>query len=337
LSAIAIILLAALVSVPAWGSSTALPGTINYVEGQVSIGNQALKADSVGSAELQAGQTLTTANGRAEILLTPGIFLRLDNNSSVTMITPSLTDTRVELLKGRANVEVTEIHKENSIRIASAGASTELLKKGLYEFDADRNLVRVFDGKATVEDQGRSVDVKGGREVSLNAGDELKARKFDKDANEEDELYRWSKLRSSYLAEANNDAARMYVGNAWYGGGWYWDPWFGAYTFIPANGVFYSPFGWGFYSPSFVFGDPFFGPRFHRFVSFAPRFDPRVPRVVNGFRPAPARPVPGAGAHPAPRPGGARVPGGGFHGARGFHGGTGSHGSPGSHGAGPRH
>ena len=40
--------------------------------------------------------------------------------------------------------------------------------------------------------------------------------------------------------------------------GWYWDPWLGAYTFVPAGGVFYGPFGWGFYSPIAVYRSPFF-------------------------------------------------------------------------------
>src|SRR5215475_5744633 len=71
---------------PAWASSSppgnAVPGTLNYVEGQASIGNEALNTKSVGAAELEPGQTLATENGRAEVLLTPGIFLRLGDNSS---------------------------------------------------------------------------------------------------------------------------------------------------------------------------------------------------------------------------------------------------------------
>src|SRR5580692_908903 len=89
--------LAAFLSAPAWAdvtsAKTAVPGTLNYVEGQVSIGEQALNSKSIGNAELQQGQTLVTEKGKAEILLTPGVFLRLGNNSSVKMISSSLTDT----------------------------------------------------------------------------------------------------------------------------------------------------------------------------------------------------------------------------------------------------
>ena len=58
LNLVASFFLAAILSAPAWGATPALPGTVNYVEGQASIGSQALNAKSVGSTTLEAGQTL---------------------------------------------------------------------------------------------------------------------------------------------------------------------------------------------------------------------------------------------------------------------------------------
>jgi Fe2+ transport system protein B len=52
------------------------PGTVDYAEGQVAMGGQNLDAKSIG-AEFAKGQSITTSNGKAEILLTPGVFLRL--------------------------------------------------------------------------------------------------------------------------------------------------------------------------------------------------------------------------------------------------------------------
>jgi len=218
---------------------------------------------------LAAGQSLSTENGRAEILLTPGVFLRLDHNSSVQMVSPGLADTLLTLQKGRAMVEVADVHPENNIRIGDNGASAQLLKAGLYDFDADRGVIRVFDGKAVVQTPGRSIELNSGHELALNATGKLKARKFDKKASTDD-FYRWASLRSSYLAEANVDAARKFAGspgwadggwyaNGWYGNGWYWDPGFDSYTFVPDDGIFYDPFGWGFYSPWMAFGAPYFG------------------------------------------------------------------------------
>src|SRR5260370_36365488 len=95
----------------------------------------------------------------------------------------------------------------------------------------------------------------------------MKPEKFDKE-QVQDDLYRWSSLRSSYLAEANVDRAQDYQVGSWYGAGWDWDPYYGAYTFIPGNGIVYSPFGWGFYSPF----DVGFAPLFF-FVDFDNDFD----------------------------------------------------------------
>jgi len=188
--------LAAILVVPALGANSgthsALPGTVNYVEGQASIGNEMLDAQSVGSADLQTGQTLTTRNGKAEILLTPGVFLRLGSDSSLRMVSPNLTNTELALNRGQAMVEVDQIYKENDVRILQNGATAQLLKPGLYDFDATHQQVRVFEGRAMVEDGDRTVTVKGGHEVALNGEGKLKARSFDKNLAQSDDLYRWS-------------------------------------------------------------------------------------------------------------------------------------------------
>lgn len=283
LVAVAGLLLATSVSVPVGGqiqnSQPARPGSINYVEGQASIGNVPVSPNSVGSVELGRGQSLTTQAGKVEILLTPGVFLRVADNSTVKMISPDLANTEVDLEKGRAMVEALDIHKENNIRIDQNDVSTQLLKNGLYDFDADHGEVRVFKGTAQVHAKGQTIKLTGERELALNASGKLKAQGFDT-RQHEDDFFRWCALRSGYLSEAAVDEARVYIGPGpgwygpgWYGTGWYWDPWFGVWTFIPADGIFYSPFGWGFYSPIFVYRSPFFfygyyGPHPHRFNEF---------------------------------------------------------------------
>lgn len=262
--------LAAMLSVPAWGenssANSAVPGTLNYVEGQVSIGAQALDSKSIGSAELQTGQSLVTEKGKAEVLLTPGVFLRVGDNSAVKMISRGLTDTEVGLGQGHAMIEVAEIHPQNDIRVAAGGVTARLMKTGLYDVDLRQEQLRVFDGKASVQDDGKNITVKSGHELSLASAGSWKAEKFDKKNYEEGDLYRWSSLRSAYLAEANVNAAGLYAesgwgpwGPGWWGAGWYWAPWFSAFTFIPGDGILYSPFGWGFYSPWWVYSAPFYG------------------------------------------------------------------------------
>ncbi len=344
--------LAAILSVPAWGdnpsANSAVPGTLNYVEGQASIGDQSLNSKSIGSVELQPGQSLTTETGKAEILLTPGVFLRVGNYSSVKMISPSLTDTELRVDGGHAMIEVAEIHRENDIRVAANGATARLLKTGLYGIDLKQDQLRVYDGKASVQDDGREITIKGGRELSLANGGPFKAHRFDKKAYEEGDLYRWSSLRSAYLAEANVNAAGLYADNGWgpwgpgwWGADWYWDPWFDAYTFIPGDGIFYSPFGWGFYSPWLVYQAPFYGYGYgrynHHFATNYHNWGPgphyvegkhyangiyHGPGAVRGFHSGPrmaTRSVGGFGR------GGVQGRAGGFHGAGGggFHGGGG--------------
>ena len=265
LTAMAGVFLAAALSAPAWGAdpaqsehakaNPARPGSLNYIEGQASIEGQGLGPEAIGKTELKPGQSLETGVGKAELLLTPGVFLRLGDNSSVMMISPTLTDTELRLDKGEATVEIAELHPENNIVIAEDGAKIRLTKTGLYDFDADHSLVRVYQGEANVEVNGQDIKVENEHQLAFGAGASMKPEKFDKEV--QDDLYRWSSLRSSYLAEANVDRAQDYqVGS--YGAGWDWDPYYGAYTFVPGDGIFYSPFGWGFYSAFDVGFAPFF-------------------------------------------------------------------------------
>ena len=255
------LLAAGLVISPVWSqmppaAHVARPGSVNYVEGQASMNGGPLGANAIGTTEVERGQSLTTQAGRVEILLTPGVFLRLADNSSLKMISPELTNTEVQLDKGRAVVEVVEIHHENNIRIDQNGASTRLLKTGLYEFDADQSQVRVFKGSAEVSAGGRKVKLGGDKTTTI--GPTMKDEHFDA-RQYQDDFYRWAGLRSGYLSEASVDAAQTYMGAGpgWAGFGWYWDPLFSGYTYLPGDGIFYSPFGWGFYSPFAIYGSPF--------------------------------------------------------------------------------
>jgi hypothetical protein len=127
--------------VPAAGTrGPAQPGTINFVEGQASLDQQPLSQSSVGTV-LRADQTLTTTNDRVEILLTPGIFLRLDHGASVRMNALGLATNTVTLMSGRAMVEVADILPANYIILNENGASVRMIKRGLYEFDATQVLI----------------------------------------------------------------------------------------------------------------------------------------------------------------------------------------------------
>jgi uncharacterized membrane protein YgcG len=306
-----VVLLATAALAGATTTPMAAPGTVNYVEGQVALDGQGLARKQTGSTLLETNQVLDTGQGKAEVLLTPGVFFRLGDNSEVRMISPGLADTRVELVKGSAMLEVDQLYKENDLSVVVGGSTTRIEKEGLYDFHAEPASVSVIDGKATVYEGDAHVGVKKGHEALLASGQPLKSRSLNKEAVESDTLYRWSKLRGEYEADANLNAA--YMVNAyggWYGPGWYWDPFWDFYSFLPGDGFFYNPFGWGFYSPGWVWGHPYY----------------RYPAIGHaGFRAA----APNAGhfAATAHTAGPRMESAGGFHGGGfaggGFHGGGG--------------
>lgn len=295
----------------AQNANTAHPGTLNYVEGQVTTQGHQLTSSSVGKTELQAGESLSTADGKTELLLTPGVFLRLGSNTTVEMVSPNLTKTEVKLVQGRADVEVDQIYKQNILLVDLPNGQAHLLKKGLYSFDANGSVLRVFDGEADVypganlQANIKPTGVKSGHQVALT-GEPAKPEHFDK-KEAKDDLYNWSSLRSQYLGEANVNLAEAYAGYPGFYPGWYWAGPLG-YTWLPGDGLFWSPFGYGFYSPYYIYGGGMIYGRYGRgFYPYREGYGYR-----GGYH---------AGVHSGFAGGGVR---GGASG--GFHGGGGSHG-----------
>jgi len=240
----------------AQGADQARTGTLNYIEGAASIDGRPVSPQAIGSAGIDAGQTVATGQGKVELLLTPGVFFRLDDFSAARMISSDLINTVVQLDNGRAAVEVDELFPQNDIQIVVNGVPTKLLKPGFYEFDADRGVVRVFEGRAAVANhENQRVTVDGHHEFAFTAAANMKPESFDTHVSN-DEIYNWSSLRSEYLAQANTQIAGQYGYNG-FAPGWYWNPYFDGYTFIGMN-PFWSPFGWGFYGGG-LYGRGFYG------------------------------------------------------------------------------
>jgi hypothetical protein len=243
----------------AWAQSviSAHSGVIHYVEGDVTVDGTAIHPKFAEFPDVKSGQLLATEEGRAEVLLTPGVFLRLSENSSVRMISNALADTRLEVVSGSALVEVGELLEHNAISLEAAGASIALSKKGLYRITADPARLQVYDGQALVSAAGETRTAKKGHEIDIETA-ELADTKFD--TKNTDSFYRWSARRAEYVAAANVISARV-ASNSDYRSGftgsssaWSWNPYFGMYTFLPRNGVYWSPFGSPFYSPGVITG-----------------------------------------------------------------------------------
>ena len=186
------------------------PGTLNYIQGSANLSGKPLNNHDVGNTDMNPDQVLHTGMGKAEVLLTPGVFLRVADHSSVKMISPDIANTKVALISGEIGVEVDEIHPQNDLQIEVNGVTTRLLKQGFYEFFANRPRVFAFSGEAQVETgDGMVRNVKRDHEMALVAGAEAKSRRFNS-SHAEDNLYNWSKLRSQYMAEANRRYGREY-------------------------------------------------------------------------------------------------------------------------------
>lgn len=261
------------------------PGVVNYLEGQASIAGQPIDVTQMGSVDVQPGQELSTGAGKAELLLTPGVFLRVGDHSLLRLETAGLTDTRVELIRGEALLEATQVNKDSAVRVDEAGATTTIKKEGLYKFNADQPRVSVIDGKAEVTQSDQTVDLKKGRTTVVGTAP-LKVEKFDR--KQEDALYAWSNVRSQQLSAASYSSAKtVIVNNSGWGGGWYFNPYFGYYSWLPGDGLFYNPFGYAFYSPLYVYRNPVIvtGPR-AGFYGRSPAF-----RTSGGFAGRPAAPA----------------------------------------------
>src|SRR5215469_15726610 len=142
---------------------SAKAGLVSYVEGKVMMGDQPVEPTATSFPEVKENSVLRTEEGRAEVLLTMGVILRMGERASFKMLTNRLIDTRMELLSGSQIVEADEIQKDNNLTLLAKESTVLIHKRGLYRFDLDQNRIRVFDGVATVEKNGQSILVGAGK------------------------------------------------------------------------------------------------------------------------------------------------------------------------------
>ena len=185
---------------------SARSGLVDLVEGDVFLQDKRIDARFGNFPEVKEKAVLRTAEGRVEILLNPGVFLRLGENSSLRMITNRLIDTRVELLGGSAVVEAAEIGKDMGVTIVCKDGAVILRKAGIYRFDFSPACLRVRFGDALVQINGQSIEVGAGKMIAFEGEQAALVAKFDKE--EADALDRWSRRRGEYVAMANVSAAK---------------------------------------------------------------------------------------------------------------------------------
>src|SRR5579872_5581777 len=187
---------------------SARAGTINFVTGQVTVDDKVIERKSNKFPTLKDGQVLRTENGRAEILLGPGVFVRLAPHAALRMVNSRLTDTQVKLEQGTMLVEVIEIANGSNLHVLLGDTRTVFRGIGLHRFDADAGDLSVYGGHADVTAGPHTFEASRGRVVHL-LDVPIEAR-FD--PREKDPLLQWAAARS-FRIYISNPAARMRVTN----------------------------------------------------------------------------------------------------------------------------
>ena len=241
---------------------SAKAGGVNYVEGNVSI----LRKDGKSSALLKSdavevGDRVSTgADGKAEILLNPGSYVRLGANVGFEFQSTDLDNLKLKLSSGSA---IFEVYADNEFKVTLdlPANDIELTKSGVYRVDilADgRERIAVWKGKVIIgDDKLNPTEVTAGNEVFLKGTAVSAIAKFDR--KNKDALDLWSDLRAKEASNINKRLRKAaltgslmdaYNRGGWnmYGtfGVWVFDPFSGRWCFLPFGSGWRSPYGYGY-------------------------------------------------------------------------------------------
>ena len=252
---------------------SAKAGGINYVEGKVTVARKNAKSGYLLKGdELEIGDKVSTgADGRAEILLNPGSFVRLAGNSTFEFASTSLEDLQLKLAGGSAMFEVIT-DNEFTFAVNTPKARFDITKSGVYRVDVlsdGTGKIEVWKGRASAN----GAEIKSGRQATVN-GNQTAIVKFDR--GDKDALETWSKGRAKELAKINarlqNSAVRTSLMSSYYRtrwsmydsyGLWVYSRFDGSYCFLPFGYGWSSPYGyyyprdiWYYNLPSVIYNPP---------------------------------------------------------------------------------
>jgi hypothetical protein len=251
---------------------SARAGGVNTVTGRASMrehGNSEWRQLTI-KEDLETGDVVKTGlDGRVEMLLNPGSYLRIGENSEVELSDNSLENLEVRLIRGTAIVEVTGADDEELfIGITTPHTRMSIIRRGLYRVNVvpgDTTELIVRKGRVMLE--GSHTKVKGGNKVVFS-GNSFSVAKLEGD--QKDNLEDWSKDRAHTLAKANSRISGRALTtvfasfrNDWSYGGlagrpfWLFNRDVGCYTLVPFGFGWESPYG-GSYS-RFFYGGSYYG------------------------------------------------------------------------------
>jgi FecR protein len=186
---------------------SAYSGMVHFLEGAVLLDDQPLEHKAATFPSIPEGSTLRTEKGRAEILLTPGVFLRLDENSAIRMVSHALNDTRLEFLHGSAIVDSLDASRA-PITLTYSHSQIRFAKPGIYRIDSDTGVLQAYSGQAqAIAPDGKASLVDSAKLYFFDLG--TLTNKFGEP--NEDEFYDWARGRADAIAAENQLAAQSAV------------------------------------------------------------------------------------------------------------------------------
>jgi hypothetical protein len=251
---------------------SAKPGMVNYVEGGPLVFHvdQEEGTRLVARNQLRPGERLQTKEGdRAEVLLSPGSYLRVAANSQVEVIKAEFDNMQFNLIQGVAILESAAFDKKvHALRISTPVGDVKVLETGLYRFQVTPNSqveVFIYSGKAEwLRNQHEVATLKSKKRYLLGTDEKGKPEFVKLSKDDMDSVDLWSKRRAEYLVAANGrvsdwmfDSSSYGYGYNRYRGGWVFNPFFNAFTFVPFGDYAYSsPYGYyyGSYYPYYGYG-----------------------------------------------------------------------------------
>jgi len=134
-------------------------GLINYSDGSVVVDNQPVVNRYGRYASLKDGSELVTQDGRAELLLTPNVYLRVGQGSAVRLVSGNLADTQVELLSGSAVLDSGNAVGGDPVTLIVRDAHIRVEEPSRLRIDAEPPQIKVFKGKVEVQNSHSQISV----------------------------------------------------------------------------------------------------------------------------------------------------------------------------------
>jgi hypothetical protein len=199
----------------------------------------------------------TGEGGYVEILLGPGSFFRLGEDSEAVLEETDLDRIRIRLTSGAGILETNELDGEFPITVRAGDLETSIARNGLYRF---------ANGEATVLEGEMGIpggDLTWEKGWSVHFNRVIRATPRTAPAPRT-ALDLWSAGRADLLAEANAIAyraaldtqhifpadfgsPRTALGGSLAGNSWIWVADIGSWTFFPTS-RYRSPYGYRYYS-----------------------------------------------------------------------------------------